>query len=106
MFRAENKHGKKQKRCGWVEVAVLEANPFGFKWPDESIVALGVSFSYNVDLRIQRSFEDKVKAGKTAKPAATKRPNTLIGKIIIVKTLALAKLIYCAWVLPVPKKKT
>ena len=34
--------------------------PFGFKWPEESIVALGVSFSYNVDLTILRNFEDKV----------------------------------------------
>ena len=47
---------KKQKRF----LRGNKSKPFGFKWPEESIVALGVSFSYNVDLTTQRNFEDKV----------------------------------------------
>ena len=77
--------------------------PFEFKWPEESIVALGVSFSYNVDLTTQRNFEDKVTKLEKQLNLWRQRDLTLIGRISIIKTLALAKLLYCASVLPVQK---
>ena len=80
-----------------------KSKPFGFKWPEESIVALGVSFSYNVDLTTQRNFEDKVTKLEKQLNLWRQRDLTLIGRITITKTLALAKLLYCASVLPVPK---
>ena len=80
-----------------------KSKPFGFKWPEESIVALGVSFSYNVNLTTQRIFEDKVTKLEKQLNLWRQRDLTLIGRITITKTLALAKLLYCASVLSVPK---
>ena len=74
--------------------------PFSFKWPKEHINALGVFFSYNQESANRLNFEGKV-LEKTLNTWQW-RNLTLYGKINIVKTIGISKLIYSASVLPVP----
>ena len=76
--------------------------PFGFKWPKEPINALGVSFSYNNANADRLNFGEKILSLEKTLNTWKRRNLTLYGKINIVKTLGISKLIYSASVLPVP----
>ena len=69
--------------------------PFGFKWP-HSVCALGIHFSYDLKQANTLNFEEKVCSLEKTLNNWKKRKLTLIGKINIVKTLGLSKLIYCS----------
>ena len=77
--------------------------PFGFKWPLDPINALAVHFSYDSEKAIKRNFTDKIQILEQTLQTWKRRNLTLIGKINIVKTLGLAKLIYSTSLLPIPK---
>ena len=76
--------------------------PFDFKWPKEPINALGVSFSYNHANADRLNFGEKILSLVKTLNTWKRRNLTLYGKINIVKTLGISKLIYSASVLPVP----
>ena len=76
--------------------------PFGFKWPKEPIIALGVSFSYNHANADSLNSGEKILSLEKTLNTWKRRNLTLYGKINIVKTLGISKLIYSASVLPVP----
>ena len=78
--------------------------PFGFKWPKEPISALGVAFSYNQASADWLNFGEKILNLEKTLNNWQRRNLTLYGRINIVKTLALSKLIYCASVLTVPDR--
>ena len=77
--------------------------PFNFKWPKEPICALGIYFSYNTEDANKLNFEEKMKNLEKTLKGWKRRKLTLLGRINIVKTLGLSKLIYSASVLPIPK---
>ena len=77
--------------------------PFGFKWPHNSIYALGVHFSYDPVLANKLDFEEKVYNLEQTLHSWKRRNLTLIGRINIVKTLVLAKLIYSTSLLTTSK---
>ena len=77
--------------------------PFGFKWPLDPINALGVHFSYETEKTIKLNFTDKIRTLEQSLQSWKRRNLTLIGKINIVKTLGLAKLIYSTSLLSIPK---
>ena len=77
--------------------------PFGFKWPHNSIYALGVHFSYDPVLANKLNFEEKVYNLEQTLHSWKRRNLTLIGRINIVKTLGLAKLIYSTSLLTISK---
>ena len=76
--------------------------PFGFKWPKEPVSALGVFFSYNQESANRLNFGKKILNLQKTLNTWQRRNLTLYGKINIVKTLGISKLIYSASVLPVP----
>ena len=76
--------------------------PFGFKWPKEPVSALGVFFSYNQESANRLNFGEKILNLQKTLNTWQRRNLTLYGKINIVKTLGISKLIYSASVLPVP----
>ena len=59
--------------------------PFGFKWPQNSIYALGVHFAYDPVLANKLNFEEKVYNLEQTLHSWKRRKLTLIGKINIVK---------------------
>ena len=77
--------------------------PFGFKWPHEPVLALGVYFSYDLERANVLNFEEKITTLEKTLNNWKRRKLTLIGKINIVKTLGLSKLIYSASLLSIPK---
>ena len=77
--------------------------PFGFKWPQEPVYALGIHFSYDLKQANTLNFEEKVCSLEKTLNNWKNRKLTLIGKINIVKTLGLSKLIYYSSLLTVSK---
>ena len=76
--------------------------PFGFKWPKEPINALRVFFSHNQKSANRLNFSEKILNLEKTLNTWQRRNLTLYGRINIVKTIGLSKLIYSASVLPVP----
>ena len=66
--------------------------PFGFKWPHEPVLALGVYFSCDLESANVLNFEEKITTLEKTLNNWKRRKLTLIGKINIVKTLGLSKL--------------
>ena len=77
--------------------------PFGFKWPHDPVLALGVHFSYDSERAKKLNLEDKIATLEKTLNNWKRRKLTLLGKIHIVKTLGLSKLIYSASVLAMSK---
>ena len=76
--------------------------PFGFKWPKEPICALGIFFSHNQLSADWLNFGERIKILEKMLKIWKRRNLTLYGRINIVKTLGLSKLIYSASVLAIP----
>ena len=70
--------------------------------PKEPINALGVSFSYTQESANRLNFGEKIFNLEKTLNTWQLRNLSLCGKINIVKTLGISKLIYSASVLPVP----
>ena len=87
--------------------------PSNFKWPKEPIyhisyipiiyTYLGIYFSYNTEHANKLNFEEKINNLEKTLNGWKRRKLTLLGRINIVKTLGLSKLIYNSSVLSVPK---
>ena len=77
--------------------------PFGFRWPQEPIKALGIFFSYNRIKANELNFAEKIRNLEKTLNSWKRRNLTLSGKINIVKTLGISKLIYNASVLVIPE---
>ena len=77
--------------------------PLGFKWPQDSVHALGVHFSYNPQRSDKLNFEEKIHNLEQTLHSWYRRKLTLIGKINIVKTLGLAKIIYSTSLMSISK---
>ena len=79
--------------------------PFNFKWPKESVfVFRGVHFLNCKRTCGKLNFYDKLDALENRLNNWKRQKLTLLGKINIVKSLGLSKLIFIASVLPVPEK--
>ena len=74
---------------------------FGFRWPKDSIQALGIYFSYNQDVSDRLNFESKLKDLQNILNSWKRRKLTLLGKINM-NTLGLSKLVFNASVLSLP----
>ena len=68
----------------------------------ETIKILGIHYSYNKHIQVEKNFYDHVKAIETVLKVWRMRNLTLQGKITIFKTLAISKIVHLALVLPVP----
>ena len=77
--------------------------PFNFKRPKKPICALGVHFSYNTEHANKQNFEEKILRLEKTLNCWKRRNLTPLGRINIVKTLGLLKLIYNTSVLTIPE---
>ena len=78
--------------------------PFGFRWPRDPIKALGIFFSYDTNKTNELNFAEKIRNLEKTLNRWKRRNLTLYGKINIVNTSGLSKLIYNASVLVIPEK--
>ena len=77
--------------------------PFGISWPKQSVIALGIAFPYHVQVGNKINFNEKLAKLKKVLNAWSSRHLMILGRIAIVKSLALAKLVYSCSVLNVPE---
>ena len=75
--------------------------PLDITWPKDPILALGIHFSYDEEAAFQKNFEQKLSSMTSLLNLWYPRNLTLHGRIVILKALALSKLIYNTAVLPV-----
>jgi hypothetical protein len=75
--------------------------PVDVKWVKQ-VHALGIFFSYDTDLVIQKNFMDRAKEFKRILDMWLQRDLSLIGKITILKSLAFSKVIYQCGVMTTP----
>ena len=76
--------------------------PFGIKWPAEPIKIVGIHFSYDKKWATTLNFAKPMENFERTLNMWKQRNLTIIGKIQIVKSLALSKLIYLIRITSVP----
>ena len=79
-------------------------NLFNIKWPTDPIRCLGIHIGHDSNQCNKLNFENKVQEIEDILQQAKKRTITLFGKVCIIKTLAISKIIYVAMCLTVPDK--
>ena len=79
------------------------AKPLGIAWPVNSILALGINFSYD-EIVYNKNFEQKLIKMKSFLNLRYPRNLTLYGCITILKSLAISKLIHNTSLLTFPTK--
>ena len=80
------------------------SKPFGIKWPDEPIKALGVYYSYDIKLLHEKNFIERLDSVKKLMNIWSSRGLSIYGKVTIIKSLIIPKFVYISSLLPVPKE--
>ena len=75
--------------------------PLTLKWR-KTVKALGVHFSYNNEESVQKNFYDKLKGIKSQIRLWSWRGLSLFGKVTIIKSSLLPKVLYISSILPSP----
>ena len=81
-----------------------EETLLGINWPREPIKALGVYFTYDQTLLYQKNFQDKLDKMKRLTNIWPSRGLSIYGKVTIIKSLLIPKLVYISTLLPTPEK--
>ena len=76
---------------------------FDISWPKKPITALGVSFSYDQELKENRNFHEKLIQLEKSMKTWKGRGLTPIGKICVLKMVGILKLLYTCSNLKVPE---
>ena len=72
------------------------------KWPVKPIRYLGIYIGYDTQTCYNLNYEDKIRQIDEVLAQASKRNLTLCGKVCIIKSLALSKIIYVSLCLNIP----
>ena len=81
-----------------------KAKPFGIKWPNEPIKALGVCYTYDLKLLHEKNFIERLDSVKKLINIWSSRGLSIYGKVTIIKSLIIPKLVYISSLLPTPKE--
>ena len=79
-----------------------KAKPFGIKWPNEPIKALGVYYSYDQKL-LHENFIEKLDSVKKLANIWSSRGLSLYGKVTVIKSLIIPKFVYVSSFLTIPE---
>ena len=77
--------------------------PFGIKWANEPVKALGVYYSYDQKLLHEKNFIERLDSVKKLINIWSARGFSLYGKITVIKSLIIPKFAYIASLLSTPK---
>ena len=80
-----------------------KSTPFGIKWSNEPVKALGVYYSYDQKLLHEKNFIERLESVKTLINLLSARGLSLYGKITVIKSLIIPKFVYIASLLTTPK---
>ena len=81
-----------------------KGKPFGIKWPNEPIKALGVHYMYELKLLHEKNFIERLDSVKKLINIWSSRGLSIYGKVTIIKSLIIPKLVYISSLLPTPKE--
>ena len=81
-----------------------KAKPFGIKWPNEPIKALGVYYTSDLKLLHEKNFIERLDSVKKLINIWSSRGLSIYGKVTIIKSLIIPKLVYISSLLPTPKE--
>ena len=81
-----------------------KAKPFGIKWPNEPIKALRVHYTYDLKLLHENNFIERLESVKKLINIWSSRGLSIYGKVTIMKSLIIPKLVYISLLLPTPKE--
>ena len=79
-----------------------DEKPLGINWPSEPIKALGVFFIYDQPLLYEKNFQNKLDNMKKLTNIWSSRGLSIYGKVTIIKSLLIPKLVYVSSLLPTP----
>ena len=82
----------------------LSCNICNIRWPQKPIRYLGIYIGHNTSDCFKLNFEDKITSIDRVLSEAEKRNLTLFGKVCIIKSVAISKLMYIAMCLTIPEK--
>ena len=77
--------------------------PFGLKWPDEPIKALGVYYSHDEKSLGEKNFIENLDKIKKLMNIWSSRGLSLYGKVTIIKALVIPKMVYLFSLIPNPE---
>lgn len=80
-----------------------KSKPFGIKWPNEPIKALGVYYTYDQKLLHEKNFIERLDSVKKLVHIWSARGLSLYGKVTVIKSLIVPKFVYVASLLTIPK---
>ena len=80
-----------------------ENKPLGIKWPTEPIKALGVFFTYDHKLSHSKNFSEKIVDIKKLINIWSSRGLSVYGKVTLIKSLLIPKIVYTSSLLPTPQ---
>ena len=78
--------------------------PFGIKWSDEPVKALGVHFTYDQHLLKEKGFIERLDSIKKLINIWSSRNLSIHGKITIIKSFLIPKFVFICSMLPTPKE--
>ena len=81
------------------------ATPLGLRW-SKCVKALGIVFTYNDADQLQKHFYDKLKDIRIQIRSWNCQGLSLFGKVIVIKSLLLSKMLYAFSVLTSPEELT
>ena len=76
----------------------------GSSWPNEPIKALGVHYTYDLKLLHEKKFMERLDSVKKLINIWSSRGLSIYGKVMIIKSLIIPKLVYVSSLLPTPKE--
>ena len=87
----------------WIESSRLSVDkPFDIKWPIEPLKVLGVYLSYNSIMADHANFDNKIEKLKRQLHWWKARDLTILGRILIVKSLGISKFAHLASMINIP----
>ena len=81
-----------------------DEKPLGINWPSEPIKALGVFFTYDQALLYEKNFQHRLDNMKKLTNIWSSRGLSIYGKVTMIKSLLIPKLVYVSSLLPTPLK--
>ena len=81
-----------------------DMKPLGIRWPSEPIKALGVFFTYDQRLLYEKNFQEKIDSMKKLTNIWSSRGLSVYGKVAIIKSQLISKLVYTSSLLPTPSQ--
>ena len=80
-----------------------KAKPLGMKWPNKPIKALGIYYTYDLKLLPEKNFIERLDSVKKLINIWSSRGLSIYGKVTVIKSLIIPKLVYISSLLTTPK---